>query len=303
MIINPQLLKYRLTNGILVVALVFLGIFTFSIYSELIENQNFIEQEKNLVENELSEIISSYDVVEVENSTIKNKLEDARSKMNRMLDSVRQLKSSAPLISNVKIQLVELKAENAQVLATIHDLKEENNVLKQQTNRSNITINKNSVAASKNINEKPDKVAAGKKEKQNGLKSKTNKLATHNFYAKAVSHVTFERIVDTEYARKTNMFHVCVTLEANTLLQKGKKDIYIQVLDSKTNVIADKGTATFKEKSIIFSEKKTINYNNEDVKVCALIEKRIDEIIAPGTYYITIVYDGQTLEKTTIELK
>lgn len=123
MIINPQLFKFRLIIGSLAIAIVILSSFGYMSYNNLKENQEFIVQEKGLVENELSEMISSYEAVDVKKDSIAKQLEETKSKIVTILDSVKQLKPNASIISNYEAQIKVLKEENVQLIALTNSLK------------------------------------------------------------------------------------------------------------------------------------------------------------------------------------
>ncbi|WAC01248.1 hypothetical protein N7U66_14140 [Lacinutrix neustonica] len=272
MIVNPQFFNYRLIIGSLVIAIVILSSFSYSSYSELTENQVFIEQEKGLVENELSEMISSYDGVKIENKSIRRHPEITKSKISSILDSVKRLKPSASLISKYKSQIRWLKKENARVLAMVNTLEVENKTLKQETVRFESEISKKEVL-SRGLKIENRTLSKRNTDLKLDLYQAKNLILT-NVEATGVKRITSKRIVATKLARKVNKFHVCFTILNNKFTDPGEKELYIQVLDSKMNVIADKGTVHFGKKSLIYSEKKTVFYSNEELTVCSIIEKR-----------------------------
>ncbi|AUC82742.1 hypothetical protein [Lacinutrix sp. Bg11-31] len=301
MIVNPQLFNYRLIIGSLVIAIVILGSFSYTSYNILKENQVFIEQEKILVESELSEMISSYDAVDVKSAFIAKQLEETKSKISRILDSVKLIKPNASLISKYRAQIKVLKQENVQILALADNLAAENTSLKQQTKEitshlvetktiANTLKTKNETLAETNLHLKEDL-------------EKAKQLIVTNIVAKGVKRVTSSnRIVNTRNVNKTNKFQVCFTLAKNELLQKGRKELYIQVLDSKMNVVADKGTLNFGKTSLIYSAIETVDYNNEDMDICSLIDKGTEKL-TKGAYFISVFYQGKKLGRTTIELE
>ena len=58
MIVNPQLFNYRLIIGSLIVAVNRFRCLQFYNYQSITSHQQFLEQEKKLVESELSQMIS-----------------------------------------------------------------------------------------------------------------------------------------------------------------------------------------------------------------------------------------------------
>lgn len=301
MIVNPQLFNYRLIIGSLVIAILILSSFSYSSYSKLEENQVFIEQEKGLVENELSEMISSYDDVKIGNIAMRLQLKKTKSKLISILDSVKHLKPNASLISKYKLQIRLLKNENTQVLAMVNTLEEENVALKKESERfENVISRKEAVSQSLKTENKT------LSKRNSDLKfdlAKAKKLIVTNVVAEGVKRVSPRRIVATKFARKANKFQVCFKVVNNKFTEAGEKELYIQVLDSKMNVIADKGTVHFGKKSLVYSEKKTILYNNEDLEVCSMIEKRLESELNKGLYFVTVIHNGETLGKTSFDLK
>lgn len=301
MIINTQLFNYRLIIGTLVIAIVILGSVSYFNYKTVKENQVFIEQEKYLVESELSEMISSYENLDVKSEYLAKQLEETKSKILIILDSVKQLKANVSLISKYRAQLKELRKENAQLLALTDNLEAENTSLKLQAKEveEDLTNSKTYVSTLKTKNK--TLVENNLDLKENLEKAK--QLNITNIVAKGVKRVTSSsRIVNTKNFKKTNKFHVCFTLVNNEFLKKGDLDIYFQVLDSKMNVVADKGTINYGKTSLIYSAKETINYNNQDIDVCTLIDKGA-ESLAKGSYFISIFHQGKKLGGTTIYLK
>ena len=301
MIVNPQLFNFRLIIGSLIIAIVILGSFSYSSYEKVKENQMFVEQENKLVESELSEMISQYEKVEVSNVNLKTQFEITKNRMKSVLDSVKSLKPNAALISKYRNKIRTLKKENDKVVALVKNLETENSKLKAKTKKIETVLKQeksvinaikieNKVLSNSNLSLKEDLEAA-------------KQLSISNLEAEAVKRVTSKRIVDTKYAGKTKQIHVCFTLASNKFADRGEKEIYIQILDRKMNVIADKGTVTYGKRSLIYSIKKTINYNNEELKVCSLIEKELEEKLEKGLYFVNVFHEGETLGKTTIELK
>ncbi|WP_299884199.1 hypothetical protein [uncultured Lacinutrix sp.] len=301
MIVNPQLFNYRLIIGSLVIAIVVLGSFSYSSYEKVKQNQVFVQQESKLVESELSEMISQYEKVEVENDNLKYQFEKTKNRMKSILDSVKLLKPSGALISKYKSEIRILKLENEKVLNLVENLETENTQLKAKTKKIETVLQKEKsiVDAIKTEHKVLSKSYVSLKEDLETAKQ----LSIANLEAEAVKRVTSKRIVDTRHANKAKQIHVCFTLTSNKFADSGEKEIYIQILDNKMNVVANKGFVDYGKRSLIYSFKKTVNYNKEDINVCSLIEKDIDVKLEKGLYFINVFHDGETLGKTTIELK
>ncbi len=301
MIVNPQLFNYRLIIGSLVVAVVVITTISYSSYSTLKASKTFIEQENKLVENELSEMISSYELMKFENNNISFQLEKTKTRINRILDSVKNLKPNASLISRYKKQLDELKDENVKVLAQINGVESKNNLLEQDVegakNEVERTTNTIKVLQAENSTLSETNLKLRKEVEEAKI------LAIADFKAVGVKRVTPKRVVDTRYARRAKQLHISFTLAANKFTDKGTKDLYIQILDPKSNIVADKGSVKFDEHLLIYTEKVSVDYNNKDIKVNSLIKADDNEILVRGTYFVSVYHDAVRLGDTTIELK
>jgi len=287
MIVNPQFFNYRLIIGSLVIVIVSLSVLSYSRYNTLKKNQEFITQENKLVENELSEMISSYELVVVENQNINLELEKTKQKISRILDSVKTLQPDASLISSYKKQIEEFKAENKEISAIVDDLKSKNKSKNEQVNFKHTILKQSS-----SLNRKKNKVKLPK-----------SGLIISGFTAEAVKRVTTRRIIKTQYANSAKQIHVCFTLEDSIPINKGEKDLYIQILNPNNNIIADKGVVNFGKSSLIYTKKLNVDYDNKSKKVCSLIKTDAREALVKGTYFVSVYHKAERLGNTTIELK
>jgi len=237
----------------------------------------FIEQEKSLVVNELSEMITQYEVVDLQNQDISQQLVISKDKINRVLDSVRRLKPNASLVSHYKAQLSELQLEKKQVLTYANDLKTKNESLKEKT-----------------------ELFQGKIEETN--------LSTENLVAQntSLSQSNLELKENLELAKQltiTNLNALAVKKATSRKIEKGNKDIYIQILSPKSNVLADKESINFGEESLIYSKKETINFVNQDLNISTLIKIENNTKLVEGIYFISVFHDAKHIGGTSIELK
>ena len=114
MIVNPQLFNYRLIIGSLIIAIAGLTFFSVTNYKSVKEHQQYLEQEKKLVETELSQMITRYDDIASTNDYMSSKLKDAKNATKTALDSLLLLKSDISVISRFKAQVLDFKNYNSQ---------------------------------------------------------------------------------------------------------------------------------------------------------------------------------------------
>ncbi len=293
MIVNPQLFNYRLIIGSLIVAVTVLGVFSYTNFQSIEAHQQFLEQEKKLVESELSQMITRYDEVSVSNDLIKSQLEVAKKNTKLALDSLGMLRSDLSVISRFKEQLYGLKLQNKNLFSTIDSLDLENQSLKEEKSIAfnelvkQRRVNNNLIKQNENLNRSLEKGAL---------------LTANSFDAKSFTKILGRKRASNK-AKKVDHIEVCFTLAENSLTKQGEKEIYIQIVNPQNNVVADKGAISFGDTSLIYSLKKIVEYNNEVVDICVDIEADSDERpLTAGTYFINIFNKDRRLGSTEVKL-
>ncbi len=294
MIVNPQFFNYRLIIGSLIVAVTLLSVFSFTSYQSIAAQQQFLEQEKHLVEGELSQMIERYDDVFLTNNLITSKLKDAKSEAQMTLDSLKVLKTNLAVLSRLKQQLNNLKVKNKLLFSAVDSLNsvnqnlEADKLLAYNELRKEKSENNNLKKLNKDLNEDLEKAAL---------------LTANSFKAIGYKHSLGMRNTTTK-AKHANSIEVCFSLAENILTKSGLKTIYIQILDPQNNVIADKGSVNFGNQSLIYSQKEIVNYSNTTMEICLDVKADNNEQpLSKGTYFITVFQDARRLGSTQVILK
>lgn len=293
MIVNPQLFNYRLITGSLIVGIAVLSIVSFTNYQSIQSHQQFLEQEKKLIEIELSQMIKRYDEVSLKNNLITSQLELANNNTENALDSVRVLRSELSIIPKIKNQVTALQSKNSALINSVNSV-----------NLKNAELEKEKLEA---YNELENQRSANNSlsEENNSLKEtfkNASLLTASSFKATALNNV-LGKIVVTSKASKTESIEVSFTIGENVFAQRGDKDIYIQILTPENNVFADKGAIDFGESSLIYSSKKIVPYNNHILDVSfAINAEEDDQPLTEGTYYITVFNKDRKLGSTILQL-
>lgn len=294
MIVDPRLFNYRLAIGSLITILVALSIFGYTNYKSVKSHEAFINQEKKLIENELSELLASYNNLEEDYDFMSTQLKDAKEETQRALDSLKVLQSNLSIVSKFKQQLLAFKSKNKVLFATIDSLNSENKKLEEEKRLAFNDIQNKNIAISKlentnsSLNKAIDNAAL---------------ITATTIDAKAYRFKSGKKKY-TDRARRANAIDVCFTLAENPLTEQGEKEIYIQILSPKNNVVADKGSISFGNSSLIYSDKKIINYTNESIEICTeVMASEDDKPLEKGIYYISVFNRERKLKSTTIQLK
>lgn len=293
MIVNPQVFNYRLIIGSLIVAFAVLAVFSFTNYESAREHQQFVEHEKKLVESELSQMINRYDDLASTNENLESQVNLTKATTKNVLDSLRLLKSDISVITRFKEQLLILKNKNKQLFESFDSL-----------NDANIKLERDNILANNQLKIQQDANVSLFKENKSLNKTieKGSKLTANSFEAKAFQNDK-GTLTPTIKAHKAEIIEVCFTLAENALTTKGEKELYVQIVNPKNNVLADRGALVFGDSLLIYSSKININYNNQVIDVCTKITADpTDKPLTKGSYFVSVFYKDQKLGNTKIIL-
>ncbi|MCT4630764.1 hypothetical protein [Winogradskyella sp.] len=294
MIVNPQLFNYRLIISSLLVVLTVLGIYSFTNYKSIKSYEEFLKQEKVLIEKELSEMLTSYDELSQDYDLMASKLQEAKLETKIALDSLRLLKSDLSIITKFKDQLLILKTKSKVLLATVDSLNSANLKLQEEKRYAMNTIKNNALTidALEETNSKLHKTI------DNAALLKANSVK-----AEAL-RINNSKRKSTQRAKRVNAMDVCVFLNENPLTEKGDKEVYIQIVSPDNNIVADKGEVFFNNTSLIYSKKEIINFNNKDLNICTTVATyKDDRPLKKGTYFINVFHKNRKLGSTSVLLK
>ena len=294
MIVNPQFFNYRLIIGSLIVAVTLLSVFSFTSYQSIAAQQQFLEQEKHLVEGELSQMIERYDAVFLTNNLIASQLKVAKSEAQKTLDSLKVFKTNFAVLSRLKQQLNNLKVKNKLLFSAIDSLDSVNQSLKADK----------LLAYSELLKEKSENYTLKKRNANlNKDLEKAALLTANSFKAVGYRHSLGFKNTTTK-AKHTNSFEVCFSLVENVLAKSGSKTIYIQILDPNNNVIADKGSVDFGDKNLIYSQKEIVNYTNKTIAICLDVKAdHTEQPLSKGSYFISVFQDARRLGGAEVVLR
>ena len=294
MIVNPQLFNYRLIIISLMIVLAVLGIFSFTNYKSTTSYEEFLQQEKSLIEKELSEMLTSYDDLSENYNLITTELQAAKLETKTALDSLRVLNSDLSIITKFKNQLVVLKTNNKILLSTIDSLNSVNVKLEEE---KRYALNK-ILERSQTINGLEDLNRTLNKTKAKASTLKINSVTAEAFI------INNNNKKSTIRARSTNAIDVCIALAENTVTETGYKDLFIQILSPNNNSVLDKGEIVFNSNSLIYSLKEAVSFDNKNLNICTTIATyKADRPLVKGQYIINVFHENNKLGSTTLKLK
>ncbi|WP_225035336.1 hypothetical protein [Winogradskyella sp. SM1960] len=294
MIVNPQLFNYRLIISSLLVVLTVLGIYSFNKNQSIDAYEEFLKQEKVLIETELADLLSSYDALSQDYNFMTTQLQAAKLETSNALDSLRLLKSDLSIIAKYKDQLVVLKSKSKVLLRTIDSLNSANKKLQNEKRYALKTIKNNTVTIT-GLEEVNDSLY---KTIDNAAVLRASNINAQSYRLRSGKKRFTER------AKRANAIDVCVTLNENPLSIEGQKDIYIQVVSPQGNVVSDKGEVFFGSTSLNYSHKEIVTYKKENLEICiAIVADNDDQPFLKGSYFINVFHENVKLGSTSLNFK
>jgi peptidoglycan hydrolase CwlO-like protein len=248
--------------------------------------------EKEKFQAELESKIAEYDIAIADNTALKGELEEEQAKIMELLEKIKKSDGSVAELSKYKTQYVKLKREMDNLIA-------ENNVLK--ANNSKLTKNLDSTNVVLTNAKTANDTLVAKNQNLSKTVEKAQRLSVLNLTTLAVKQKSSGKQINTDKANKADVLKIGFTIAENQVAKTGDRTYYVQVIDSKNNVLGEKKTETFGTTYLPYSFQKTIKYENKSVQVQ---EDLSVKNISAGTYFVN-VFDkkGELVSKSSFQLR
>jgi len=268
---------------------------------QLLEFRNLAKQEatakteaitaKDDLLHKLKNLELEYDELSKEYEGLDSVFTNEKAKITELMNEIKELKGS-PEIYQAKV--AELEKRLKEYVDKIEVLKSKNEILSSTNlkikNTLDSTLNVNVAISSKNLT-LTEKVKA-----QAVLKAT-------DLVTEAVRFSGKKQEITTRSSKKAQRIKTCFSLSENMLATKGYKVIYLRIADPEGTIfcLSESDTFTFKGKSIIYSVRQEVYYDNSTQDICVYWEK-IKEF-KKGTYYVDIFTDDTLLGTSTMSLE
>ena len=285
--------RAKILIGLLVVLLVSLAGYTYTLIQQNKETVLFLEADKAEVQKELEAIVVSYNEILQDNELKDKELIAARDRIVVLLDSVKNYKANLSIINRYKAQVRALKNERTQLFKRADSLL----IVTQR-----LAIEKDSTTAVLNKTIKVvDSVTTANTQLFNSLE-KGALIGITNLDVTAIIVRKGGKIKQTKRASRADKIRVCYTIAPNTLAQAGDRVLYVQVINPENNIIGDKSNITFGQDLLTYSKSESVFYENQALDVCAIVGSTGQDVLK-GLYTINIFDAQRQIGSTTLMLK
>jgi uncharacterized protein (DUF3084 family) len=247
--------------------------------------------EKETVMKDLQELKSTYDAAIAENTSMSDELTQERDKVVNLMNDLSKSKGDVASLAKYKTQSIALQSKMKVLMAENEGLKKQNTTLTTQRDSAVVVIGEA---------KKSNEALAGQNEELSKVVEKAAKLTVLNTRGSAYKLKSSGKEVATDKASRADVLKISFTIAENQVAQSGAKTYYVQVIDSKNNVLGDKKTETFGENTLTYSFVSNVNYENKTVDVT---ENLRGKDFPKGTYFVNIFDKDQLVSKTSFVLK
>lgn len=285
-----------LKTAVIILALLLLGSVGYIIKMSMDNKKQVTEltTEKDKFASDLKETIAQLKASESENAELDEERLKLIKENEELLAKVEKAEGDAAQMARYKNEYFRLKKEKENLVAEIELLKEQNVVL-----TSSLDSTSNALASELKFKDtllmQNDNLAK--------TVEKGSKLSVLNLNVQAVKERSSGKQIETDKASRADKLKVNFIIAENQIAKSGDRKYYVQVIDSKNNILGDKETIQTggEGMSLTYSFISTVKYENKTVEVK---EEISGDNFEAGTYFVNVFNEkGENVSKTSFTLR
>lgn len=288
------------------------------------EKKESVVSNNDEVMKEIEELKTMYDSKIAEKTNSFRELKDQKTKVESLMYELEKSKNDAQAMQKYKTQYQQLESkmrvlvneivalksgktnavakvkstklpDNSSVVKTSALNKKETTVVKPNTN----VVRKEEVKTNLPLNVTPTetKVVVEEKPQPKAVEKKVEEYRVGNLKIATLNMKSSGKQEETESANKTKIMRINFTV---TGTKDDSKTYYIQIINSKNNVMGRKITEFFGDKSLTYSFAKTVDLTDGSVNVT---QEVMNADFEKGTYFINVFDQSKLVANSSITLK
>ena len=278
---------------ILILALLLLGSlgYMYKLTSDSKAVEKVLMSEKDSVLKDLHAANDSLSAAIASNTSLSEELIVERDRVQKLMADVEKSKGDAASMSKYKTEAIKLRSSVDNLMKQVTQLKKQN---------ERLTVERDSTAVVLTDARRANDTLTAHNDNLAKTVEKGSRLTILNLQTSAVKQRSSGKQIATDKASRADVLKISFMIAENLIAKSGDKAYYVQVIDSKNNVLGEKKTETFGEKSLTYSFIATVKYENKTVKV----EKDLSVAdIQGGSYFVNIFDKDVLVSKTSFTLR
>lgn len=286
---NKSSTGLKVALGIAVVLFLATGFYTMNLYKKSNDTKKELTEEKELVMNDLNAMAKQYDEAISENDVANANLVDARERIQGLIDSLKISETNVKSLWRYKSKYASLQKEMDVLLAQNDSLRVENSYLATSLDSTRVRLEERTMFTDSLL---VQNTALAE------VVENASVLNTVGLKGFGVIERTSGKLIPTERASRTDKIRVCFTVAKNALVQAGDQELYVQVIDPKSNTLGLNEQVQFGEKTLNYSMISKFNYENGSLNICEFVASKGENDFEKGRYIVN-VFNAKDLVSTS----
>ena len=217
----------------------------------------------------------------------------AKTRIAQLLDSVESAKPSMAIIKRYRMEITRLKEQRTILYARADSLIKVTKSLAYQVDSTQLVLNKTQMASNdmRQKNEDLERVI-----------EKGAQLQVIDFLSSAVIVRKSGRLVETKRASRADKIRSCFTITPNPLATPGERNLYLQVINPKNNLIGSRARVSLGQGTLSYSGETQVNYQQKEIDVCLMVGATEQDLIS-GRYILNLYQGNTRLTTANMHLK
>ena len=266
-------------------------IFSYTLHQKSKETEKILNNEKNLVVNDLRKTKDSLELAILDNTSLKSDLIIERQKVNNLLTEINNSNIDIAALIKYKKEVSKLKFIVKSLSKDKFELKKNNEMLKIQRD-STILVLSNA--------KKYNDTLLSLNEDLNKVIKTGSMISVVNLQTSTNKQLRTGDLKPTDMASKVNILRISFLVVGNKMTKPSKKEYYVQIIDTKNNIVGEKLTKQYGSMTLDYSYISTVKFKNETIEVVSDLELNNLE---KGTYFVNVFDKGELASKTSFALK
>jgi regulator of replication initiation timing len=280
--------------GILLVLFLGTAFVASKLYTDNKETEKTLVTEKQQVMNDLNNMAKQYDQAIAESEVKNQDLIAARERIQGLMDSLKVSQTSVNSLWRYKKKFLALQEEMDILMEENGRLKVENEYLATSLDSTQVQLAERTVFT--------DSLLVQNTELANVVEDAAA-LQTVGLIGMGVLERRSGKQVPMERARRSDKIKVCFTVAKNNLAEAGDKELYVQVIDPKNNVLGSNDQIQFDGQVLNYSLISRFNYENRNLNICEYVAPPSDSKFEKGRYKINVFNDKEIISSSEFTLR